>query len=28
MSSIGVNSIFELESGISGWESAGFPVVS
>jgi len=27
MSSIGVNSIFELESGISGWESAGFPVV-
>ena len=28
MASIGVNSIFELESGITGWESAGFPVVS
>ncbi len=28
MSSIGINSIFELETGITGWESAGFPVVS
>ncbi len=28
MSSIGINSIFELESGITGWENAGFPVVS
>ncbi|NQW32258.1 MAG: rhodanese-like domain-containing protein [Actinomycetales bacterium] len=28
MASIGVNSIFELESGLTGWESAGFPVVS
>ena len=28
MASIGVNSIFELESGITGWESAGSPVVS
>ncbi len=28
MASIGVGSIFELESGITGWESAGSPVVS
>lgn len=28
MSGIGINSIFELESGIGGWQSAGFPVVS
>jgi phage shock protein E len=28
MSGIGINSIFELESGITGWENAGFPVVS
>lgn len=28
MSSVGINSIYELESGISGWENAGFPVVS
>lgn len=28
MSGIGINGIFELESGIVGWEDAGFPVVS
>ncbi len=28
MSSMGINSIFELESGITGWEDASFPVVS
>lgn len=28
MTGAGINSIFELESGIGGWESAGFPVVS
>ena len=28
MSSIGINGIFELESGIISWEDAGFPVVS
>lgn len=28
LSSLGINSIFELESGISGWMSAGFPIVS
>lgn len=28
LSSVGINSIFELEPGIIGWESAGFPVVS
>ena len=28
MVSIGVRSVFELESGITGWESAGSPVVS
>lgn len=28
MSGIGINSIFELESGITGWGNAGFPVVS
>ena len=28
MSSIGINGIFELESGIVSWEDAGFPVVS
>ena len=28
MTSIGVGSIFELESGITGWESTGSPVVS
>lgn len=28
MSGIGINSIFELESGITGWENAGFAVVS
>ncbi len=28
MSSMGINSIFELESGITSWEDAGFPVVS
>jgi phage shock protein E len=28
MSSAGIENIYELDSGISGWESAGFPVVS
>jgi phage shock protein E len=28
LNDIGIDSIFELESGISGWENAGFPVVS
>ena len=28
MAGIGVRSVFELESGITGWESAGSPVVS
>jgi rhodanese-related sulfurtransferase len=28
MSSVGIENIFELESGITGWENAGFPVVS
>jgi phage shock protein E len=28
MSSAGLENIYELESGISGWESAGFPVIS
>jgi phage shock protein E len=28
LSSIGIENIYELESGISGWENAGFPVVS
>jgi len=28
MTSVGLNGIFELESGISGWEDAGFPAVS
>jgi phage shock protein E len=28
LSSVGINSIFELEPGIIGWESAGFPLVS
>jgi rhodanese-related sulfurtransferase len=28
MSSAGIENIFELESGITGWENAGFPVVS
>jgi phage shock protein E len=28
MSSAGLENIYELDSGISGWESAGFPVVS
>ncbi len=28
MSGQGINGIFELESGISGWEQAGLPVVS
>jgi rhodanese-related sulfurtransferase len=28
MSDQGINGIFELESGISGWEQAGLPVVS
>ena len=28
MNTIGINGIFELESGIAGWESAGFPIVS
>lgn len=28
LSSVGINSIYELESGIGGWENAGFPVVS
>jgi rhodanese-related sulfurtransferase len=28
LSSVGINNIYELESGISGWENAGFPVVS
>ncbi len=27
MSGVGVNGIYELESGITGWESAGLPVV-
>lgn len=27
MSAQGINSIFELESGITGWEKAGLPVV-
>jgi phage shock protein E len=28
MSGQGINGIFELESGISGWQQAGLPVVS
>jgi rhodanese-related sulfurtransferase len=28
MNSVGISSIYELESGIGGWENAGFPVVS
>lgn len=28
MSSVGIQIIFELETGITGWENAGFPVVS
>ena len=28
MSSAGLENIYELDSGISGWESAGFPVIS
>jgi rhodanese-related sulfurtransferase len=28
MSSAGIENIFELESGITGWENAGFPVIS
>lgn len=28
LSSAGINNIYELESGIGGWENAGFPVVS
>ena len=28
MSSAGIENIFELESGITGWENASFPVVS
>jgi len=28
LSSVGIASIFELESGITGWENEGFPVVS
>lgn len=28
MSSAGIENIYELDSGISGWENAGFPVVS
>jgi phage shock protein E len=28
MSSGGIDNIYELESGIGGWENAGFPVIS
>ena len=28
LSSVGIENVYELESGITGWESAGFPVVS
>jgi len=28
LSNIGINSIFELEPGIIGWENAGLPLVS
>jgi len=28
MNSAGLENIYELDSGISGWESAGFPVIS
>ncbi len=28
LSSAGIENLYELESGITGWESAGFPVVS
>ncbi len=28
MSSAGLENIYELDSGISGWENAGFPVIS
>lgn len=28
LGSLGINSIFELESGIGGWQNAGFPIVS
>lgn len=28
LSDVGINNIYELESGIGGWENAGFPVVS
>jgi phage shock protein E len=28
LNDIGIDNIYELESGIGGWENAGFPVVS
>lgn len=28
LNSVGIENVYELESGITGWESAGFPVVS